>query len=427
MDLKSPFDIESLFRLAVDAVDDGWAEVESPMAGLSVWRRDADDTHAGKSRSVLFRTRFEQAMPPCDAVNLFRPEVFFHESRKLYDDEVLECGIEQLEAPGDALGFTRLRDEVVTSQAVKGISLVGTLSSVQRALHESGDDTYVVRQIRLTVRRDFPKPGMFAVARAPCNPTTQELCWEWGISKASIGVFAAKDDDPNTTTVTELLCFDRGAALSSAALAGAPRFLTFFRFLEGRSAEYRSSDAFKQTASGCGGYVVVTLRRCERGPPLLPCSDVGPLETGHALEWVQAQRYELPMYLRRFLRRIGVNDVEVYDRLDGRGLMPYQAVLEQKSWDRAWALLIGYWGKMQAAYRHTLGGVNAPQLRAGMAPRFTPLPEVVQVSRPKPQEAVVEVSVNKTFLHFKGSEGEADTSARQRVMSESQAEGCAQS
>lgn len=426
MALGAPLDgLDSLFLLAAAAVqDDGWIEIQSPVEGLSVWRQEDAPS------AVLLRTRYEIGLPPEDAVNLFRPEVFFHESRKVYDSEVLDCGIDELVSPGDAFGFTRLRDEVVTPQVLKGISLVGTLSSCKRALQESGDDYYFVRQIRLAVRRDFPHPGMFAVARAPRNPMNRQLYWEWGISKASVGVFAS-NGDVSKSVVTEVLRFDRGASLSAAALAGAPRVLTFFRLLEEKNGIYRNSDAFTEATCGSRSYVVVTLRRCEKGPPLLPCSDIGPNDIdGPKLEWVQAEAYELPMYLRSFLGRIGMSDVEVYDQLDGRELMHYQAVLEKRSWERAWAALMQHhrWGKMQAAYRHMLGGVTAPQLRAGLAPRFIPLKQFADTAeawklKPPPGLGLVEGVVNRTFMHFRESDYDFP-GARPRVGSESEAGGC---
>ena len=109
MDPFTTLSLESLLHLAHFAVhDDGWSEVKSPVEGLSVWKRRQS------SRTVLLRTCYEQAMTPDHAVDLFRPEVFFHTSKREYDPEVLDCGIEKLLAPGDALGFTRLRAPLLT-------------------------------------------------------------------------------------------------------------------------------------------------------------------------------------------------------------------------------------------------------------------------------------------------------------------------
>lgn len=263
-------DFDHLVSLAtVAANENGWTELESPKEGLRLWRQE--DTPS----TVLLRTRFELPMPPCDAVNLFRPEVFFSKARKLYDPEVHDCAINELLAPGDALGYTLLnRDLVVTPQVLKSIPLLGSVSSCRSALKGSDDDydMHVIRQIRLSVRRDIPQPGMFTVARAPQNPKTLKLLWEWGVSKASVGVFEGSSDNSHTF-VSELLRYDRRAILTTEVLANAPRVLTFFKLLEEKCAAYRSSDAFYQMTVGEDSYTVLTLRRCERGPPLLPCCD----------------------------------------------------------------------------------------------------------------------------------------------------------
>lgn len=86
---------------------------------------------------------------------------------------------------------------------------------------------------------------------------------------------------------------------------------------------------------------------------------------------VDGVRFGFPEYIRTFLERLGVDDVDIYDRFRGRQVLRYQAVVQLQAWERAWAKLEPAFRAQRAAYRRQHGGKNAPEISIGR-PRFVP-------------------------------------------------------
>merc|ERR1719409_1545357 len=99
--------------------------------------------------------------------------------------------------------------------------------------------------------------------------------------------------------------------------------------------DYTASEVYKEVTEGAGRYIVIGIRRCVKGPPLLPRQNCDVNKVKISTDWMEAEiggvRLGLPEYLRMFLSRIGVNDVDIYDKLHGRQVVRYQAVVQARS------------------------------------------------------------------------------------------------
>jgi hypothetical protein len=205
------------------------------------------------------------------------------------------------------------------------------------------------------------------IVAAPLDPHSNQLLEEFGVIKAAVAVLEAHID-PAKTMVTELQQLRK--VPTWAVPKAAPMH---FKYQLESSWDFAYSPVYQQVTEEAN-YIVVGIRRCVKGPPLLPrhnCS-IDALKVSN--EWMEAEnggvRFGLPEYLRTFLSRLGVNDVEIYDMLHGRQVVRYQAVVQQRTWQRVWALLETPFRIQRAAYRRAHGGSNAPDISIDMDPRF---------------------------------------------------------
>jgi hypothetical protein len=168
--------------------------------------------------------------------------------------------------------------------------------------------------------------------------------------------------------------------------------------------DYTSSDVYKEITEGAGKYIVVGIRRCVKGPPLLPRESCKVEELAVSIDWMEAEtdgvRLGLPEYLSMFLGRLGVRDVGIYDRLHGRQVVRYQAVVEQQTWERVWALLETPFRIQRAAYRRLHGGSNAPDITIGMEPKFLAVNDPPSITEGKATHINTGVPTARTFVHF---------------------------
>lgn len=111
--------------------------------------------------------------------------------------------------------------------------------------------------------------------------------------------------------------------------------------------------------------IVLTLKKCTAGPPLLPSKIAG-------RKWQLAEGFcwRLAVYLTQLVDRLGI-DMEVLDSFDGKPLAPYQAVVRREDWqnirDRVAHVLVN----QRRAYRRLFGGSGAPAIVEASEPRFS--------------------------------------------------------
>lgn len=359
MDICVPVGMDDLFdrgRRAIDN-DQDWAPVEAP---------EAESMGLGLARLVLsrdialLRAQYDVDLPISVALTLGQPEVYFSPARPPTDEQVA-CGIERLIAPGDAIAWIQLRTSPLLQRTA---CLIGTAQLGMQSLE--------IQRVRHTVRRDFPNPGCITIAVAPLHPESNAVLEEWCGVKAAVAVMEPHSDSTKSkiTEVKQLVRVPIWAVPMAAPM--------HFKHQLGCIMEYTGSEAFSQVLKAAGSYMVVGIRRCVKGPPLLPRQEsININEVSVAIDWEAAEiggvRLGLPEYFRRFLGKLGVHDIEVYDRLHGRQIVRYQAVVERQSWERCWAVLETPFRIQRAAYRRAHGGSNAPDITIDVEPKFIPV------------------------------------------------------
>lgn len=354
MEIAVPVEMEEFFvraRMATEACD--WVNVDCAEAR----KMDLTLDRLELSKEVsLLRAQYEVDIPIKDATLIGQPEVFFHPERPPNDHQIGH-GVENLFAPGDAEVWVKVQFVPVLMRVASLIGSPGLGLFSTTTVH-----------MRHMIHRDFPKPGSVTLVVAPLHPETREVLSEWGVVKSAVAVMEPHDD-PCKTKVTEVKQLTRVPrwALPRAALMS-------FKHQFGSIDDYQNSFGFKQATEGAGRYIVVGIRRCSKGPPLLPRRRCDASDITISTEWMEAEkggvRFGLPEYLRTFLKRLGVTDIPIYNRLHGRQIVRYQAVVQAQDWERAWSILETPFRTQRAAYRHTYGGSNAPDITMDMEPKF---------------------------------------------------------
>lgn len=365
--------------------DDGWNFVRG--AGLS--RRQLPNG------IPLLRARYTLDIPFDEGLVLIRPTVFLHPRRPEFDDEVAECGIEELLAPGDAIAWVRFRFSPLFQRLSSLVDRVRIFQVAGLADRDDSNPWSRRHRIRFAIRRDFPSAGKIAVVSAPLQPSTSEMLEEWGIMSATVGFSEAHPQDATKMTVNQVMQFRRTLMLP---LAAGGKHMGVFHWIP----RYRGSPLQEEATSGAARYVVLSLQRYQRGAPMLP-AEAGE-ESLETFGFVQFPRpsgsFTLAKYLRMFLARLGLT-LQIFDSLDGRCLVPYQAVLTCSAWDVAWTALKEPFRTQRGAYRRIFGGTIAPEIKVGQTPRFI---SVLDSALAWPSSGGVggelSVSERQTFVHF---------------------------
>eukprot|EP00931_Biecheleriopsis_adriatica_P052227 TRINITY_DN30360_c0_g1_i1.p1 TRINITY_DN30360_c0_g1~~TRINITY_DN30360_c0_g1_i1.p1 ORF type:complete len:386 (+),score=41.93 TRINITY_DN30360_c0_g1_i1:53-1159(+) len=119
-------------------------------------------------------------------------------------------------------------------------------------------------------------------------------------------------------------------------------------------------------------YMLVSLKRCSSGPPLLPISSERE-EADVVIDGVGWKLLEtviaLSDYLRRLFQACGCN-CRVFKSLDGWVLVPYQAVVLREEWEEYGPLIRSVWSRQEAAYRLAYATKSWPKLATDHRPRY---------------------------------------------------------
>jgi hypothetical protein len=167
-----------------------------------------------------------------------------------------------------------------------------------------------------------------------------------------------------------------------------------------------ASPVMNMALSGDLRYVAINLKKLHRGLPLLPALNQRDDMLIRPLEWEEADAdLNLTHYLRIFLFRLGHPELagQIYDRLDCRKVLRYQAIMRASVWVSIWTVLETPFAEQRAAYRRLRGGTHAPVLQSG-EPRFEALLEDRQrdlahrVGLARGAVASVGLRISKTFL-----------------------------
>lgn len=127
-------------------------------------------------------------------------------------------------------------------------------------------------------------------------------------------------------------------------------------------------------------YLVLSMRTFNRGPPMIPHDNPHAKDSIHItagehlglVSWTRFnahQKFHLSEYVRSFMERLGYQ-VNTYEVMDGRKLVPYQCVVERRQWDELRTSFVEAFRVQKAAYRHANGGSSTPTLTEDARPRW---------------------------------------------------------
>jgi len=118
-------------------------------------------------------------------------------------------------------------------------------------------------------------------------------------------------------------------------------------------------------------YVTLSLKRCARGPPLLPVSE--PTENSVTIEWgaelglpywvaqPNNQQLDAADYVAHLCAFMNL-DIQFYKTWDGLNIVRYQAVAQRREWESIQQTFAPAFRTQGSAYRKMFGGSSCPQL-----------------------------------------------------------------
>jgi hypothetical protein len=322
----------------------------------------------------FLRTTFDMDVPFADSILACRPDLMFHPSRSNFDPDIIECGIDELIAPGNATAWARIRplsDASRLSALVAALS--GRCSDLQHLTQGSAEpDGGIMCRSRVITKRDFPCQGQFCTAIVPMHPETRELMEEFDSRSWVIVLFRAHPLGASKTIVMTLKKQPNMPDWAKPIAETRIDKLVQSMFEEQiRKQLMCFQSPMWRKARDDSQYVIISLRKCSHGGPLLPCTSLPVADS----VWEQTDthgrsRMSLADYLREFLKRLNICGVTVHDSMDGQYLVPYQAAVRRGEWDRTWQILEDPYKAQRAAYRWLFGGSSAPELKLVQEPKF---------------------------------------------------------
>merc|ERR1712232_325703 len=151
--------------------------------------------------------------------------------------------------------------------STKAPSVSSSHAAVMGTRLQTSDDRQQRLLWRQMMRRDFPDTGQVSIIVIPFCHHTGEIEEVQG-EVAFVGFLLREHEtDRNKTQITHVRMLSGVPAWAMIADQLKPHFvqkqLCMTAFVE--------SQVYKDQKEGASSYIVVAIRRCNRGPPLLPC------------------------------------------------------------------------------------------------------------------------------------------------------------
>lgn len=379
--------LEECFGIAADT-SRIWRTLSCDELGLDV---QVSNAREGEEYALLlFRRNVAVSIEHLEAVT--RPEAvgLMSEMGKIYS----EAKVLRNFAPGDAILTLRLQ------------GVIHKLMFALLSWNTKGADSGVL--IFRSVRRcDFPEPGRCTTVNLQMdeNLSATDACW---IDMMAPG------DEPGTAVIRKIVKVPRKYEWFLPVIA---KVVSKNRNDLNNNDHQMAwiTDAKRESFTQAAGFMVLRMRKCCRGPPLLPISaheaallpdDAYMFFAGEY--WTPAATkgdFQLCEYLHYVLTHFGRRSDQIYDSLDGRYVAFFQAVVRRDAWPHMQAILNAFMPRQQAAYRHWYGGSGAPTLQTDAAPLWlgggastiTPPEEESDDSDMWPWQ---QLSCKNTFVHF---------------------------
>jgi len=342
---------------------------------------------------TLLRVTQEVDMSFEDVLQAWNPELVFHHSNcGPSDDFFTSCHVESVLSPGDVLASFICKQSSLEQRTMSMLEMV-----FARPKPAGDGPNHGTTRVRMTVRENFPRVGCWTVAIVPLHPGTDELMEECGHFKAFALQISKHVVAPNKTVISFCKKLRAPWAFTPIAPVFGQFCRDFFTRAHLRMRNFQASTAL-QSWSAESQYVVIALRKCPHGNPLLPLHHGNPTIVQNCFDWEQfsgiaGTALDLFGYLRAFLRCIGIFDIEVYDRLNGRRLVNYQVALRRSDWARASVSMLEPFKSQRRAYRRIFGCVAAPELVLRPEARFREDESVGETLE-------IPIPVLGTFVHF---------------------------
>lgn len=317
---------------------------------------------------------------------LVRPEV-----RAAYHDRIPLTGtrmcLERVLQPGEAV----LRGQTSTKLMRLCVVLFGEMSgrSKTHCFHDAQSPVSMHQKIR----RDYPCEGHCALAF-------------WHEDKAHEGCFAIRPMENSLAKTFELAAVLRLPEDKFASWAT-------FQFRTLMSIAHKTVEWMfnrpgieRLRVLDQNFYVILQIQSFGRGFPLIPSAEsdaVVTIDAGAQLgypHWkrFESDRFRMPEYIKCFLAIMGL-EVETYDHLDSRKLVPYQCVLRRSDWETAKPRFLEVFRLAKTAYRRCNGGTVAPGIQQAELARPIPDAELGQEDlRRRPEKRPIPWVIRKTFL-----------------------------
>lgn len=393
--------VKKYFCCASQALDDaGWAVAHQSSSG------SISTCPAPCRTGSLVRVKFSVDCAEDPNKSFVRPEVIAsHPNLSNLGSMVSYLGLVQLIEPGHALVWRRYGERNKNSYVYVRELLLGEpehLKHVGQELQSLED----VHMARIVQRRDFPEPGVMSMYVAPefeGSRSPPGVSCLWIAKRKTIdGV------NINVLEMTQLL-YQPVETFSSWTLPFFDKMLlSGIQFI---GTMFNSPTMRAMRVIDDSFYLVLNLKRCTYGPPLLPAPceasahvsvDIG-IQKG-LNHWVHYPRptFKLAEYLQAFLACIGFSDVLVFSDLDGRRLVPYQAVMLREAWEAMQEVFRPAFDIQQAAYRRIHKGKAAPEFNFGREARFMPPEEENSTSEscavPQRVDLPMKIAIHNTFI-----------------------------
>lgn len=350
-----------------------------------------------------------------DVTSVPRPEV-------IYNDQILQkhglrdpaCAyhLEQLLAPGDVI-IQRSYRQAFRQRWGQTVSKAAVLTGA--TAEASTKSLNVVSRTRLLTWRDYPSRGQSTFAGVPFDPSAEAFVTQVGSEMAWLVVMSP--GQPGLINVNVGLFVSASSFPSWATSLMTKMVHAMHELFQARMKEMKSigcSEALLKEDLSL--YIILSLRTCPQGRPLLPQAPLQAPGSGspdavvtvagvgaaqNLTTWFRPTgTFSLPSYLSDLLTILGCDDVQVFDSLEGRQLVPYQAVLRREQWERIGSLFNDVWLTHRAAYKKLNSCKHAPTIVDGRQPREADKPFLPAGYAPEPVSPSYSIAVRNTFIEI---------------------------
>ncbi|CAE7299201.1 unnamed protein product [Symbiodinium natans] len=346
-----------------------------------------------------------------------RPEIYCDrqmlQKLGLSGDEYCTQTVEEILAPGDIIS-----NAVLNADVEKEWSKAAEHAAILTGSRGTNKVENYYRE-RIIQWRNFPDQGLVTIVHLPFDYELGRFVAQAGTHFATVSVV-----EPDIHDMKQMVCtvglFVTGSAFPAWASAHLAQMAHSISMMVRQTAvSFKSLDTLLEADQQF--YMVLSLRTCPQGRPLLPCTSpdymlgaedssvvlldlpIGSPESLYPAWFRPMGEFNFPNFLQLFLVSIGCPEVQVFNTMDGALLVPYQAVVQRSQWEQVASRFDAAWKVHKTAYRKLNSSKHAPTISEGRSPRFA---EVADDAMDNPQSVSLSslISVHNTFIEVEDGE-----------------------